>query len=72
MDKWEYMSIEVEKNKVVRVNGRPYSGDFFDQLIGSKPEVWEFLNKLGGEGWEVFEVRKEGEIREFLAKRQKS
>ena len=53
MQKWEYMRIEVEKGYVWMVNGKYMGTSKMQQSTEGCPLLFDFLRKIGSEGWEV-------------------
>jgi hypothetical protein len=63
MREWEYLEFETEYYQVDRINGKTQS---------EKKFVWQYLNQLGGEGWEIISMIYDTEHRRrvYLAKRE--
>jgi hypothetical protein len=53
MQKWEYMRIEVEQGYVWGVNGKYIGTSKVQQSKEGCPLLFDFLQKIGSEGWEV-------------------
>ena len=53
MQKWEYMRIEVEQGYVWVVNGKYIGTSRMQQSSEGCPLLYDFLKKIGSEGWEV-------------------
>jgi hypothetical protein len=56
MQKWEYLWVHVEDRKVLYINGQEVGG-WSDAKNDGIPQ---FLNKMGGEGWEAVGVSPSG------------
>jgi hypothetical protein len=63
MSKWEYLEFETEYYQVDRINGKTHSDKKF---------IWQYLNDVGMEGWEIISVLYDTEHhrRVYLAKRE--
>lgn len=49
MQKWEYLVIATE-----RASSYPlYSDGFTPKQLETRPAIWDVLNELGNEGWEL-------------------
>jgi hypothetical protein len=53
MAKWEFMRIEVEQGYVWVVNGEYIGTSKMQQSSEGCPILFDFLKKIGSEGWEV-------------------
>jgi hypothetical protein len=62
MSNWEYLEFETEYYQVERINGKTQT---------EKKFVWEYLNQIGNNGWEVISLVYDTEHRRriYLAKR---
>jgi hypothetical protein len=65
MSNWEYLEFETEYYQVERINGKTQT---------EKKFVWEYLNQIGNNGWEVISLVYDTEHRRriYLAKRELS
>ncbi len=63
MPKWEYLEFETEYYQVDRIKGKTQS---------EKKFIWQFLDQIGTEGWEVVAMLYDNEHhrRVYLAKRE--
>jgi hypothetical protein len=63
MSNWEYLEFETEYYQVERINGKTQT---------EKKFVWEYLNQVGRDGWEVISLVYDTEHRRriYLAKRE--
>ncbi|MBI4762813.1 MAG: hypothetical protein ACOYYF_16015 [Chloroflexota bacterium] len=57
MTKWEYMYAKAYKEKIEEINGKDVGvfkpQGFLGGIMEGQPEVSEFLEKSGQDGWEV-------------------
>jgi hypothetical protein len=60
---WEYLEFETEYYQVERINGKTQSEKVF---------IWQYLNQIGNEKWEVVSMIYDTEHRRriYLAKRE--
>ena len=61
MDQYEYRVCQAQQSRVTFVNGQwagEVSRDDADapQALSSCPEVWDYLNEAGSEGWALVAV----------------
>lgn len=63
MPQWEYLEFETEYYQVDRIKGKTQS---------EKKFIWQFLDQIGTEGWEVVAMLYDNEHhrRVYLAKRE--
>jgi hypothetical protein len=63
MAKWEYQEFETEYYQVDRINGKTQS---------EKKFVWQYLNQIGLNGWEIVSMIYDTEHRRrvYIAKRE--
>jgi hypothetical protein len=63
MSGWDYLEFETEYYQVDRINGKTQSDKKF---------IWQFLEQIGHEGWDVFSTLYDSEHhrRVYLAKRE--
>ncbi len=52
MQKWEYLYLEAHLQSAARPQATKANG----QLLEDRPNLWEYINKLGDEGWELVNV----------------
>jgi hypothetical protein len=63
MPEWEYQEFETEYYQVDRINGKTQSEKIF---------IWQYLNQIGAEGWEIVSMIYDTEHRRrvYLARRE--
>ena len=75
MAQYEYQVCQIQQSRVTFVNNLwigqvPYSHPDSQEALNSCPQVWDFLNQAGVEGWELVaattRTQDEGDIVDVL------
>ena len=71
MQKWEYLHVVEIRGTVVRINEKLVSEIKFGQDIPKGEKIWDFLKRIGLEGWEAVSISQNDTAGTYLLKRPK-